>query len=97
MKDTIKGLIEFKEMEYSSSRSRELLSKFKCYGFNCYIMNLGTHPTAYIEIPGDNKFFGDYDLELDVHGGITYHSGHLLISEDETLEGWFIRLGLCTL
>ena len=37
-----------KKMIYSSKAKRELLGKGKYLGYNYYILNLGTHPTAYI-------------------------------------------------
>ena len=40
-----------KEMEYSIERKTEVLDTGYCLGLLYYIMNLGTHPTAYIRIP----------------------------------------------
>lgn len=64
-----------KKMIYDMKIKRELLysGNYKCYNF--YIMNLGLHPTAYIELPKEHKYsnINDYDdIDLQVHGGITY-------------------------
>lgn len=81
-----------KEMEYGKDRKIEVLDTGYCLGFLYYILNLGTHPTAYIKIPKDHKYYGkDMDeIDLDVHGGVTYGSEGLYISENQNIEGWFI-------
>lgn len=87
-----------KEMIYQSDRKIELLFNDIYKNYHYYILNLGTHPTAYIEIPKKNKLFGmDYDeiynmgYDIDVHGGFTYSSDHLNISKNTTMQGsWFI-------
>ena len=40
-----------KEMEYCKDRKIEVLDTGYCLGLLYYILNLGTHPTAYIKIP----------------------------------------------
>ena len=84
-----------KQMIYCSDAKRELLYTDTYKGFVYYIMNLGTHPTAYIEIPKDHEFFGKgynqiYDIcDIDVHGGLTYSADHLLgVKEDSWFIGW---------
>jgi len=86
--------ITYKQMVYQAERKFEILFEGKYMGYQFYIMNLGTHPTAYIEIPETSKFFGKtydeiYDMEtdIDVHGGLTYSRNHLLGGEENT---WFI-------
>lgn len=85
-----------KEMKYSSKRIIEILDKGNFKGFNYYIMNLGTHPTAYIEIPKEHKLFNktDYEvydyIDLEVHFGLTYSRNYLYINEKQKLDGWFI-------
>lgn len=84
---------KMKEMEYGTNRKIELLLKGKYKGFSFYILNLGTHPTAYIEIPKEHKYFNkNYEEieEIEVNGGLTFSSNKLHISETEKLEGWFI-------
>jgi hypothetical protein len=80
-----------KEMEYTPKQVRILLDRGNYKGFNYYILNLGYHPTAYIEMPKGSKYYEKEmeDIDLDVHGGVTYADDHLYISENERLEGWF--------
>lgn len=80
-----------REMIYQKERKIELLDSGNYSGFNYYILNLGTHPTAYIQIPENHKFYKkDYDeIDLDVHGGLTYSSKQLCL-ENEVKQGWFI-------
>ena len=86
--------MEKKEMVYSKERKIELLCKDNYKGFNYYILNLGTHPTAYIEIPKEHLLYGmEYDniydngYYIEVHGGLTYSDNHLQILEN---GNWFI-------
>lgn len=81
-----------KEMKYQLNRKIELLDSGKCLDFNYYILSLGTHPTAYIKIPKNHKYYNkDYDeIDIDVHGGLTYSKHYLYTSENEKLDGWFI-------
>ncbi len=76
-----------KEMEYSQKEKREVLATGDCFGIKYYILNLGTHPTAYIKIPDNLNIDED---KLEVHGGITYSDNHLWISEKQKIEGKFI-------
>lgn len=85
-----------KEMIYSNERKREMLDK-GCineggYTFEYIILNLGTHPTAYISIPQNHKYYKkDWeDIDLQVHGGITYSESYLHLSEDIEISGWYI-------
>lgn len=48
-----------KEMKYQSQFKSEVLDTGFCFGLLYYIMNLGTHPTAYIRIPN-----GDMQEEI---------------------------------
>lgn len=81
-----------KEMIYSNKSKREVLDSGYCMGFFYYILNLGTHPTAYIRIPESHKYYDkDYDeINIDVHGGLTYAHDYLYIDDITKLEGWFI-------
>ena len=81
-----------KEMIYSPDRKIEVLDTGYCLGFLYFILNLGTHPTAYIKIPENHKYYGkDFmEIELPVHFGLTYSKNYLYISENEKIEGWFI-------
>ena len=60
-----------KEMKYCKDRKIEVLATGYCLGLLYYILNLGTHPTAYIKIP---KEYRDRINDIEVNGGITYYS-----------------------
>lgn len=84
-----------KEMVYQSQRKREILDTGYIFGYLYYILNLGTHPTAYIKIPSDHPYFNvkDYDeIPLNVHCGLTFmDNGGLRIDENGGfIEGKFI-------
>lgn len=86
-----------KQMIYQKYRKIELLDSGICFGYKYYILNLGTHPTAYIDIPKNHPFYNkDYEdiffsgCDIEVHGGLTFSESGLWISEDEEIEGWFI-------
>jgi len=84
---------KIKPMIYQTERKMELLHTDKYKNYKYYILNLGTHPTAYIAIPKGHKLYGQdyndiYDIcDIDVHGGLTY-SNHNLMGIDS--EDWFI-------
>ena len=85
---------KIKPMIYQADRKLELLHFDKYKGYNYYILNLGTHPTAYVEIPKDNVLYGkDYNeiydegYYIDVHGGLTYSNSYLMGIET---VNWFI-------
>ena len=80
-----------KEMIYNRHLERLLLDSGSCCGYNYFILNLGTHPTAYVEIPVTSKLYKKhYDyINIDVHGGLTYSADYLDIGDD-VLKGWFI-------
>lgn len=81
-----------KEMIYQAKRKVEVLDTGFCFGLLYYILNLGTHPTAYIKIPKENRYYEKQydDIDLDVHGGITYVGSELWIGKNEKVDGWFI-------
>lgn len=88
--------IEYKQMVYQAERKFEILCEGKYMGYQFYILNLGTHPTAYIEIPKTSKLFGkgydeiyDMGIDIDVHGGLTYSNAELRnIKENSWFIGW---------
>lgn len=81
--------ITYKQMEYGIKRKVEVLLEGTYKGYQFYILNLGTHPTAYIEIPRGSKLFRkDYnDIDISIHGGLTYADDHL---QDIKKDTWFI-------
>lgn len=81
-----------KEMIYQAERKIEVLDTGTCLGFFYWILNLGTHPTAYVKIPESHKYYQkDYDdIDIQAHGGLTYARDYLYISKNQKLEGWFV-------
>ena len=81
-----------KQMQYQANNKIELLDSGTFKNYNYYILSLGTHPTAYVEIPKSNKIYEkDYsEIDLEVHGGLTYSRDFLWISKEKKLQGWFI-------
>lgn len=81
-----------KEMNYSNGRIIELLDNDIYKGYHYYILSLGSHPTAYIEIPKNDKLYKVFYMDVDIncHGGLTYSEDHLRISDGTIMNGWFI-------
>lgn len=80
-----------KEMIYSANRKAEVLHKGEYLGYKFCIMNLGTHPTAYVECKLDDlTTYGDERLDtIKVHGGFTYLGEAYWDKKDETKYlGW---------
>lgn len=78
-----------KEMKYENDRKLEILQDKKYKGYRYIILSLGTRPTAYIEIPKGHHLCGwdCDDIDIDVHGGLTY-ADHNLMGIDS--ENWYI-------
>lgn len=81
-----------KEMQYQEKSKLEVLDTGFCFGLLYYILNLGTHPTAYIKIPKACRYFGKEmeEIDINVHGGITYSKNYLYIDKNQKIDGWFI-------
>lgn len=79
---------DMKPMIYQTSRLNppELLCQGTVDGYNFYIINQGTHPCGYVEIPKDHPYFCvDYDaMDICCHGGLTYGSTYLAIAQPDT-------------
>ena len=82
-----------KQMSYSPSRNVSVLDNKIYKGYEYYILSLGTHPTAYVKLSKNDKFYGyDYDSIsefVDVHGGFTYSKDTLSVAPNES-DVWFI-------
>lgn len=68
-----------KEMVYNILRKPpERIADGTYKGLDYYVLSLGTHPTAYIDV-SDTKLAGkDYnDIDIECHGGLTYSRGYL--------------------
>ena len=81
-----------KEMIYQAESKTEILDTGYCLGLLYYIMNLGMHPTAYVRIPENHRYYKKdaEEIDIDVHGGITYSCDYLYIENNQKMEGWFI-------
>lgn len=57
-------------------------------GYNYFVLNLGTHPTAYVDVTHTSLYEKDYDdIILHCHGGLTYSEPYLKTVEK---KGWYI-------
>ena len=78
-----------KQMIYSSVRTQpEQLAVGEYKGFDYYVLSMGTHPCAYIDVT--NTDLNGKDLcviDLECHGGITYAEESLQTVDK---KGWFI-------
>ena len=86
-----------KPMIYSYNRVKpDILFEGKYMNYQFYILNLGTHPTAYVEIPITSIFYNKkYDeiyfsmgIDIDVHFGLTYSEDYLLNKYNSWFIGW---------
>ena len=78
-----------KEMEYKNKRERTILDSGVYHNRKYFIISLGTHPCAYVEV--HNEFERDSDLwyKTPCHGGITYDDYAYWDENDETYYiGW---------
>lgn len=79
-----------KEMIYQPKRliPPERIADGNHKGFDYYVLNLGTHPCAYIDVTdtGLKNMFYD-DVDVDCHFGLTYSKDYLATVER---KGWFI-------
>ncbi len=79
-----------KEMIYSVHRLNppERIAEGEYKGFTYYVLNLGTHPCAYVDVTNTTWHGKDYcDIDIECHCGLTYASEHLATIEK---KGWFI-------
>lgn len=80
-----------KEMIYQNNRKIEVIHSGEYAGYKFAILNLGTHPTAYVE---NKNGFSDYNEANDKtnwlpHGGFTYYGEAYWNKEDKTTYlGW---------
>lgn len=78
-----------KEMVYTANSIKpEILFKGTYQGIDFYVLSLGTHPCAYIDVTNtslNNKNYSDIDVSC--HGGLTYSRNYLATVDK---KGWFI-------
>lgn len=90
---TYESHIKFiKPMEYSAKRHKPTtLATGEYRGLTFYVVTLGTHPCAYVNVAG-TEFDGMSDDEMDdtgieCHGGFTYAESTLCVENE---VGWFV-------
>lgn len=79
------------EMVYQPKRKIEVLYSGTYQDYKFAILNLGTHPTAYVECKLDNcNSYGDKRFDtVSVHGGLTYMGEAYWDKSDKTVYiGW---------
>ena len=83
-----------KEIEYTTENIRELCYQDNIGGIQCYIINLGKFPVAYIKLPNTHPWYGkDYNElpDFPVNGGLTYSEPILYLAHNYRIGGgWFL-------
>lgn len=77
-------------MVYTAKRLNppEMLADGEYKGFHFYVLNLGTHPCAYIDVTDTDLNGKDYsNIDIACHGGLTYSDEYLRTVDK---KGWFI-------
>jgi hypothetical protein len=71
---------------YTGKRERNIIFSDYFKGFYYKIVSNGSHPCCYVKIPkNDNLYNVSYDnIDLDVHGGLTYSN----LENNEFWIGW---------
>ena len=85
-----------KKMIYQGTRLNPpvILDSGEYREYNYYVLNLGTHPCGYVEIPSESPYFNvDYNnIPVECHGGLTYGRGFLHtvagIDDNRYFIGW---------
>lgn len=78
-----------KEMVYSEhQKQHERIASGNYNGFDYYVLSLGTHPCAYIDVSDTSLNGVDFlDIGIDCHGGMSYSRNYLATVDK---KGWFI-------
>lgn len=86
-----------KQIVYGNHRKLEVVEEGEYKGVKYAILNLGTHPTAYVENIVYANDWNDYKLldDVIVHGGFTYCDlPHWKDEKDAVYLGWdYAHLG----
>lgn len=86
-----------KEMKYQATRLNppEQLATGEYKGYNYYVLNLGTHPCAYVEVPNTSRHFGKLwdEIEVECNGGLTYSRSRLVTVKSK--DSWFLGWDYC--
>ena len=89
---------KYEEMKYTQDRYIEpkILLHGTYKGYKFYVLSLGTHPTAYVEIPSKDILYNmdyndlyDIGVNIPVHGGLTFSGKlHLAPLDERYFLGW---------
>ena len=83
----------YKQPSYVATRGNNVLLKGKYKGMEYCILDLGTHPTAYVKLPRNHPYYKkdwlNANINIEVHGGLTYSRNYLTCEADH-LDGWWI-------
>lgn len=79
-----------KDMKYDLNISKEIIDEGNFDGFNYAIINFGSHPGAYVQIPLNHPYFkkGYDEMDIEVHGGLTYSDSSHWSTNDGYWIGW---------
>ena len=95
--DFTEMLKNMKPMEYKDlkmgQRIKDILLEGLYKGYHFIIVSYGTHPCAYVEIPQDHPYFEREDVDLPVHGGVTWAEPFSPALQDQLIPGeyhWFL-------
>ena len=83
--------MDMKEMVYQPTGKQEVLYSGEYKGYKFAIMNLGTHPTAYVENKNGFPYYEEANEETDYlpHGGFTYYGEAYWDKSDKAIYiGW---------
>ncbi|WP_417136675.1 hypothetical protein [Ruminococcus bromii] len=83
-----------KQMIYTPNRNNkgEILAAGDYKNFKYYVVSVGTHPCAYVDVSNTSLANKDYcENDIDCHGGLTYGRDYLSALDTEKTNGkWYI-------
>ena len=83
----------YRQPSYVPERGNTELLRGEYRGFEYRILDLGTHPTAYVKLPRNHPYYkkdwSNPNIDIEVHGGLTYSRNYLTCEADH-LSGWWI-------
>ena len=73
------------DMKYKAERITHILSAGEYKGVKYWIVSMGTHPCAYIDVTDLPEYFLH---DAPIHGGVTYDEDFLMNVWDEAFDGF---------
>lgn len=70
-----------RQMKYTKpQKGKIILEQGESLGYKYLILSLSTHPTAYVFIDKNHPLYKKHydDIDVDVHGGLTFSDDHLI-------------------